>query len=410
MTTESYSLLGRALRKKVAWNDSEPLAVDGLDVDVYKLLYRSQNSRHLVGASAYRCQEHDVSFDSEYDGGPSDCDIEPNNRFRYPLIRERRTGGALPRHRRAIILLHGLNEGSFSKYIPWAHQLLAKTGAPVILFPLTFHMNRVLPAWAPLQTEIFQRRSALAENDSSHRYNAIVSERLDTHPERFFWGAVQTYLDLVDLVRDIRAGRHPHFAPDARVDLVGYSAGGYFTLFLLMDDRERLFSDSRGIVFASGIPLRELDLASPLILDLTAEVALMKLFVKNVDPPASARMEHWFERHSEGCWMRTFCGSKHSREILDPRLRALAPRLMGIANSNDVVVPVGSMLNLLQGVKRNTGVQVLELEMGVHENPFSVPSYEKGKPVRKLIAEFFDESLYGEVFRQFIDAIANHLA
>jgi pimeloyl-ACP methyl ester carboxylesterase len=410
MTTESFSLLSRALRKKVAWNDTEALAVDGLDVDVYKLLYHSQNSRHLVGASAYHCQEHDVTFSSECDGGPSDCDIESNNHFRYPLIRERRIGGALPRHRRAIILLHGLNEGSFSKYIPWAHQLWAKTGTPIILFPLTFHMNRVLPAWASLQTEIFQRRSALAENDSAHRYNAIISERLDTHPARFFWGAVQTYLDLVDLAREIRAGRHPHFAPDARVDLVGYSAGGYFTLFLLMDDRERLFSDSRGVVFASGIPIRELDLASPLILDLTAEVALMKLFVKNVDPPASARMQHWFEHHGEGRWMRTFCGSKHTREKLERRFRESAPRLMGIANTNDEVVPVGSMLNMLQGVKRDTGVQVLELEMGVHENPFSAPSYEKGRPGRKLITEFFDEALYGKVFHQFIDAIANHLS
>jgi len=69
------------------------------------------------------------------------------------------------------------------------------------------------------------------------------------------------------------------------VDLVGYSARGYLTLFLLMDDHDQLFSESRGVVFASGIPIRELDLASPLILDLTAEVALMKLFVKNVEPP-----------------------------------------------------------------------------------------------------------------------------
>jgi hypothetical protein len=176
-----------------------------------------------------------------------------------------------------------------------------------------------------------------------------------------------------------------------------------------MADPEQLFSDSRGVVFASGIPIRELDLASPLILDLTAEVALMKLFVKNVDPPASARMQHWFEHHTEGRWMRTFCGSKHSRDVLERRFRELAPRLMGIANTNDDVVPVGSMLNLLQGVRRNTGVPVLELEMGVHENPFSVPSYEKGKPGRKLITEFFDESLYGNVFHQFIGAIANHL-
>jgi len=99
----NYCLLSKALRKKVAWSDPEPLAVDGLGVDVYKLLSHSNNSRHLVGASAYHCEEHGVCFGSESDGGPSDSEIEPNNRFRYPLIRERRSGGALPRHHRAII-------------------------------------------------------------------------------------------------------------------------------------------------------------------------------------------------------------------------------------------------------------------------------------------------------------------
>jgi len=152
---------------------------------------------------------------------------------------------------------------------------------------MSFHMNRVCPEWALQQQNIFQRRSLLAGNDSSHRFNAVMSERLDTRPERFFWGTVQTYLDLVDLVREIRSGHHPHFAADARVDLLGYSAGGYFTLLLLMDNRGDLFRESRGVAFASGIPIRDLDLVSPLILDLTAEVALMKLFVKNIDPPQS---------------------------------------------------------------------------------------------------------------------------
>lgn len=45
----------------------------------------------------------------------------------------------------------------------------------------------------------------------------------------------------------------------------------------------------------------------------------------------------------------------------------------------------------------------------MHENPFSAPSYEKEKPGRKLITEFFHEALYGQVSRQFIDSIVDHL-
>jgi pimeloyl-ACP methyl ester carboxylesterase len=350
-----------------------------------------------------------VRFDDESHREVSDANIEQNNRFRYPLIRE--TGrGRLHRHDRAIILLHGLNEGVFSKYVPWACRLREETGTPVLLFPMTFHMNRVMPGWAAQQHGLFERRNRLVGNDSSHRFNAVISERLQVRPERFFWGAVQTYLDLVDLVQQIRSGRHPHFAEGARVDLIGYSAGGYFTLLLMMDDREELFSDSRGVVFASGVPIRDLDLASPLILDLTAEVALTRLFVKNIDPPQSLRMQHWLELHPEGRWMREFCGQRPKRARLEQRLRELAPRLLGIANINDEVVPLGAMLNMLQGVQRNSGVRVLELDLGVHENPFSAPSYDKAKPGRRLITEFFDETMYGQAFSRFIGAIMRHLA
>jgi pimeloyl-ACP methyl ester carboxylesterase len=401
--------LARSLRKKSVSSDSEPIPVSELGIDAYKLLFQSNHSQYLVGAARYSCPEHQVTFPSEAGAEFDDTAIEQNNRFRYPLIREAGSGGVLHRHRRATILLHGLNEGAFSKYVPWAYRLWAATRTPILMFPMTFHINRVSPGWASLQQGTAQKRSQLSGNDCSHRFNAVMSERLNNHPERFFWGAVQTYLDLIDLVRQIRSGRHPHFAEGARVDVIGYSAGGYLTLLLLMDNRGELFADSRGVVFASGVPLRDLDLASPLILDLTAEVSLMKLFVKNFDPPASARMRHWVEAHGEGQWMRAFCGQRPQRSILEKRFRELAPRLLGIANSNDEVVPVGAMLNTFQGVKRDTGVPVHEIDLGVHENPFSISSYDKERPSRKLITEFLNVETYGEAFDRFIATIVAHL-
>lgn len=407
---EVYDSLNRGLRKKTCWNDSEPLSLPAFGIDAYKLLFESRNSHYLVGSSSYHCPEHNLAFTGESDEEVGDVAIEQNRCFRYPLIRETRSGAGLVRHRHAIVLLHGLNERTFSKYVPWAYRLWSTTRVPVVLFPMTFHMNRVSPAWASQQQEIHQQRSVLAGNDCAHRFNAVISQRLNARPDRFFWGAVQTYWDLVDLVRTIRSGHHPHFTPDARVDLMGYSAGGFFTLLLLMENCEGLFCDSRGVVFASGVPIRDLELASPLILDLTAEVALMKLFVKNIDSPQDVRMQHWIEHHGEGRWIRTFCGQTPKRTEVEQRLRELAPRLLGIANSNDEVVPLGAVLNMLQGVKRDTGVKIVELELGIHENPFLAPRYEKDKPGRRLITGFLDEDLYGTAFGCFIDAVVGHFA
>ena len=56
-----------------------------------------------------------------------DAGIEENRRFTYPVFipRERRDD------RRAILLLHGLNERNWDKYLVWAEYLALNTGKPV---------------------------------------------------------------------------------------------------------------------------------------------------------------------------------------------------------------------------------------------------------------------------------------
>jgi hypothetical protein len=128
---------------------------------------------------------------------------------------------------------------------------------------------------------------------------------------------------------------HPHFAPNARIDMLGFSAGGYLSLILMLEDPEKLFNDSRGVVFASGVPTRDLHLLSPFILDLAAEVAMMRLYVKNIEGLSSARMRHWFEAHGEGQWLRALAGLRADRRRLEARLKQVGSRLLGITNVND---------------------------------------------------------------------------
>jgi pimeloyl-ACP methyl ester carboxylesterase len=403
-----YRLISKAFRHQADWNDATPLSFPEEGAEIFNLSFTSAHAHLLLGQSEYYCEEHAQSFEGEpVKGEVSDCLIEENIRFRYPLVRERQTGDALHRHDRLIIFLHGLNERSFSKYLPWAYQLWERAGVPVLLFPLTFHINRVLPDWAKRQQQIYERRCLIAGNESMHRFNAVISERLEAHPGRFFWGAVQSYLDLVDLTCEIRSGRHPHFAPGARVDVFGFSAGGYLSLLLLLANPDALFTDSRGVVFASGVPTRDLNLSSPFIMDFAAEAALMKLYVKHIDGQASPRMQHWFEAHDEGRWLKAFSGLRTDRTRLEERLKEIAPRLLGVANMKDDVMPVGAMLNTLQGLRRDTAVRVAEFELGVHESPFVCADYQQ--PDRRFITEFLDEELYGRAFADFIEEIALHL-
>jgi hypothetical protein len=407
MNSSDYIGIDKAIRRQGAWSDSQPVSCAA--GDLYNLAFVSGNAGCLLGGARYDCPDHGVTFDGEAtDDDVIDCCIQENIQFRYPLLREPTRPGGLRRHDRAIILLHGLNERSFAKYLPWAHQLRQRTGTPVVLFPLAFHMNRVLPAWATEQKRIYLRRSALVDNDGTHRFNATLSERLDNHPERFFWGAVQSYLDLRDLARQIRSGRHLHLSRDARVDFLGYSAGGYISLILLLEDAEGLFTASRAVIFGSSVPTRDLNLLSPLILDSAAEAAITRMYVRRIDSLPGARMQHWFQNHGEGKWVRALSGLMADRSLLEQRLRQIGARILGIANTNDDVAPVGAMLNSLQGLRRDTGIRVAEFDLGLHESPFVSGDYANFS--RRLVTEVLDEARYGEAFDEFVRISAEHFA
>ncbi len=153
-----YHEISRRFRRTTGWDDAVPLTYPGEGVDLYFLSFESLNGKYLLGNSGYACAEHGLTFPGEPTlHAPTDAAIEENLRFRYFLVREHQAGGGLRRHDRVVVLFHGLNERSFTKYIPWAYHIWRSTGSPVILFPLTFHINRVLPGWAARAAEELRR-------------------------------------------------------------------------------------------------------------------------------------------------------------------------------------------------------------------------------------------------------------
>jgi hypothetical protein len=401
MNHPRYQQIAHAIRRREIWTDGEPLRFPEEGADLFFLSVNSRHGRHLLGHPSYRCEAHGLEFGPEpTEDAPTDAEVEENLRFRYPLLRDAAPASSRARCKHLVVLFHGLNERSFTKYVPWAYHLWRSTGAAVALYPIAFHIRRVSPVWGTQLQAHLAARQALPGNENAHAFNAVISARLGLHPERFFWGGLQTYGEVIDLVREIRAGAHPHVDPAAQIDLVGYSAGGYLTLGLLLLDEGGLFSRTRAVVFESGAALRDVNLSSRLIVDLAAETALMKLFVRHTRSYANPRLRHWLEEHEEGRWFRALCGEASLRRALEARLAALAPRLVGVTNLNDQVIPAGGVMNLLQGLHRDTGVRVEEMELGVHEHPFACTDY--GERDRRFITDFIDVERYGPPFERFI--------
>jgi hypothetical protein len=408
MEHPSYQAIAHAIRRRSAWASGETIAFPGEGAEVFFLPARSHHGHHLLGRAAYRCDLHGMDFGAEpIDDAPADCDIAENLDFRYPLLRTGGAAGRGERSRHLVLVLHGLNERSFTKYVPWAYQLWRSTGAAVALFPLSFHVNRVLPGWGRQIEAHLARRRAVPRNENVHAFNCVISDRLDAWPERFFWGGLQSYGDVLDLVREVRSGAHPHVHPEAAIDLVGYSIGGYLALGLMLLDEGGLFRDSRAVVFESGAALRATNMSSRFIIDHACEVSLMKLYVRFTGRLANPRLSHWLREHELGRWFRALCGDEAERPRLEARLRELAPRLLALSNRNDEVIPANAVLNTLQGLHRDTGVRVQELVLGVHEHPFLCPDYAQRD--RRFVTEFLDVPLYGPGFERFIQATSGVL-
>src|SRR5262245_5474763 len=101
---------------------------------------------------------------------PDDQGETENVTFALPLILPRRPGP----FERAIIILHGLNESEYRKFFPWACTL-ASAGFPVILFPISFLVNRRPRRWmSNAETQrCLRARQALPGNTVATRYNTI---------------------------------------------------------------------------------------------------------------------------------------------------------------------------------------------------------------------------------------------
>ncbi|MFZ5446633.1 MAG: DUF6051 family protein [Myxococcota bacterium] len=388
----SWQRLAQALRK----SDGLGVLFEGCGATLRRVPFRSRRGDCLLGHDAYRCELHGLDFPGEASSdSPPDAAVHENTDFHVPVLH---TSGGAPA-RQLVVVLNGLNERSYARYLPWAWNVWKDTGAAVALFPLSFHVNRVHPSWARGLDGFLSRRRELVGNENAHLYNCVLSDRLGLHPERLFWGAVQSFGDVVDLVHDVRAGRVEGVAADARVDFLGFSAGGYIALGLLLADETGLFADSRALLFESGAAMRANHLSTRLIMDLSCEVALLKLYVRFTARLANPRLAHWLAEHPEGRWFRALFGDERERERLEARLRVLAPRLLAIANSNDQVIPAGMIFNTLGGRHRDTGVRIEELALGVHEHPFVCADYEQRD--RRFVVETLDEARFGEAFTRF---------
>lgn len=207
----------------------------------------------------------------------TDDHIEENKCFVYPVFAPAGKG----RRDKAILLLHGLNERTWEKYLTWAEYLARTTGKPVILFPIAFHMNRTPRLWSDpraILPWVSRRKEEVSDSANSTFANVALSSRLSRAPLRFYASGRESVYNVCQLVGEIKSGRHPLFREDATVNIFAYSIGALLAQVLLMADPGRLFASSRLFMFCGGSLFSRMNGSARDILDQEAFERLREYF------------------------------------------------------------------------------------------------------------------------------------
>jgi hypothetical protein len=302
--------------------------------------------------------------------------ISENFKFRYPVL----IPDTEAPHRKAIFYLHGLNERNWLKHLPGAMLLAEKTGNPVILFPLSYHINRGLPEWIDtrkMAEPLEFRRKAYSQLEEASVLNLPLSERLTENPLRFFTSGYQSARDLLKLKKQIYEGLHPVFEKGTATDIFAYSISCLMMQVLMLSYPQEFLPDSKIAFFAGGSLFSDMNGISKYIMDNVAFAGIWRyyreIFSKSGNSPV---LKSWFEKNRFGrafTWMLGYGRFKRERE---KSFQSYSSNVMVMALKKDQVIPLSGIRHAFgDKFSRSKSIHVVDFPYPyIHENPFPVLS------------------------------------
>ncbi len=334
------------------------------------------------------------SFSSE------DALIDENWNFNYPVF--------MPgdkKNNRAIILLHGLNERDWTKYLTWAEYLVEHTQRTVILFPLAFHINRGKKEWSDPRSMtllVSNRKNAHAQIVRLSFANAALSKRLSEDPMRFYRAGLQSAHDLLQLLHQIKKGKHPFLEKDTHVNFMGYSIGAFLTQIMFMANPGNILKNSKAVLFCGGTTFNHMYGTSKLIMDNLAYENLNQFYMKQFEQTTLSFAGNFFSKKLNSV--------VHSFKAMIPipsfgllkerTFSRIARNVTAIGLLKDQVIPANDIKETLKDTrgKYNFQLNVMDFPYNyTHENPF--PIFKTGE--KTLVDKAF-ENVFSQIVRKLI--------
>ncbi len=310
-----------------------------------------------------------------------DSAIEENSRFRIPVFKPEKCDGS-----RFIILLHGLNEKMWTKYLPWAFSLAEQTGHPVLMFPIAFHMDRAPEVWAKPREmhHVADERKKIVplENETSF-INAALSHRIQFAPHRFFSAGMNTYYDIIELIDDIRQGAYPFINRNAVPDIFSYSIGASLSEVLITGNSRNFFDESKLFMFCGGAALDTANPVSKTIIDGEAYRELFRwlktLFSSVFDFSRQQQNIFSLDNQETRCF-KSFLFFDRMQSFREEALKKVSKQIKGLCLLKDRVFPPDITAQTLNGENADIGINFIQTDFPFeyrHEDPFPLTMDDK---------------------------------
>lgn len=325
-----------------------------------------------------------------------DSHIEENKAFKCPLF--------IPKHqklnKKVIVLLHGLNERSWDKYLPWAAHLAHQTQIPVLAFPISFHMNRAPSDWVNRfsMKHLLEKRQAFFKHElaAGSFLNAALSERLTDHPQRFLTSGLQTIVDLLDMLQAMHQGEYGCIEKGTTFDFFSYSIGGFISQVLMLSNPLQMLDDAKHFLFCSGCLLEDMNGMSKSILDNKASECLQHYYldVLPCEMHSPGIVHDFFEQSAIGKAFQSLLShgiKKKEREYL---FSEKAQQIKVLSLHNDTVMPYNKVGKAF-GPKNLPHINTLDFDYPyTHEVPFPVMNKKITTSVNHAFEEVFSDAAH----------------
>ncbi len=364
-------------------------------IELHDVEFVSESFGILPGIEEYKCNNHNVTLEEELsfysENGIKNNSVhikdifaKRNRSFKYQIIKPK---GA-DKVKRVVLLFHGFNERDWSKYLPWAKEISDGTESAVVLFPLAFHMQRAPKEWSNTR-EMFklseERKQTYPNIENSSLTNVAVSTRLHAMPHRALWSGLQSYNDVLQLMKNIKKDNNEHIDKDAHFDIFSFSVGGFLAQVLKMTNFNNYFKHSKVCLFCSGATFNNQAPSSKFILDSETDAALYAYLVKDIDEiiENDPVLRHYLKGDFlPGKIFYAMLDYNKEKDFRESMLKKYENQFYAISLTKDDIVRPHEIVNTLKGANGDIDIRIDEMDFEydyIHENPFPVMGVDSKK-------------------------------